>query len=823
MKRSAFNGGEISPEMALRADMDVYARSCSKLVNFDVSQMGGISRRRGMRRVEALDAGDESAIFPYTYTDEHVYLIEIRQQLLIVRDREGAEVERFEREDVPWEYWTPEKTQVLQMNAILLILSPTCPIMQLRLDYMGEWSLERFRFKMPPWNTIDTRETDIRLTPVEREHGYAVEWDESEDANEYWTENMDILRASYFTQQQEAFEKASLVLQELSVVDGITAASIFAAGTKVAVRGEAELSYWVCSEEWNGNRDFVEGLPLPGNYRDNFIQAEDLTGFDAVEPIYKLSADVGYARGAKLVIESGYWEYFTCVREFTAEDFREGATSPADYPAHFVRGLAVGPAMTSKGTWSFYCSGTWYGSYEVRRCYEGEGLEGQWESRGESFSRIGSPANEQISGNEEEEECWLRLFITRSLYLGGSTPEEVAAGYPSDGCSNRLIVESYKHDMLLRCEVFGEEVVFLDESPVRIALPGDLITPSWSWQAFSRRYGYPTVALLHESRLVIASTDAQPQTLWFSATDDLNNFGVGELDSSGMLLTMATSTQAGICWACSRGDSIMLGTEGAEWCIKGTDNGPLTAKNVRLVNYGYNGSAHMPALLTSDSVLYVERGSGRVYRYGYSYESNSYTSTDLTVFAPHVAEERGGIVRGTEMRKPDHKAVFVMGDGSLSLMTYNLFHNVNAWHHYETEGRVLAACALPNGNAADKLFLVVEREGEHWLEVMDGESDYSDAEGLDYTSTMETTAFSDPQGNDGKVPLSCFEMYLAEDCPKSGIEVLAGAKQYTKFSGDAQLRRGWVKLTGKADWTQEPTLGIRCRSNRPLRVLAVQA
>ena len=78
MKRLAFNGGEISPAMALRADMDVYARSCSELTNFDVAATGGISRRRGMRHVDEAMEG-YSRLIPYTYSGEIVYLWSCRR------------------------------------------------------------------------------------------------------------------------------------------------------------------------------------------------------------------------------------------------------------------------------------------------------------------------------------------------------------------------------------------------------------------------------------------------------------------------------------------------------------------------------------------------------------------------------------------------------------------------------------------------------------------------------------------------------------------------------------------------------------------------
>ncbi len=823
-KRCAFNGGEISPEMALRSDMDVYTRACSKLLNFDVSQMGGIKRRRGMRPLASLP-NDDAVLLPYTYSESHVYLVELHADSLIVRDREGMEVASFTGGDGSWSFGRLERVSPLQINSLLLLASPDTPVMQLKQDSGGVWTFGEYEYKMPPWYTVDAREHEVTVTPI-GDNDYRVAFHEDELADEAEADAGDILRASYFTAQQEAFAKSRDLRAGVQIVDAILPSSTFRAGNKIAIHGDTSCSYWVCNAEngWLGERDFVAGLTLPANYNESFIKAEDMHGFDSVQPIYRLDGGMNFKRGDKLAVQSGYWEYYTCIRDFSAENYRTGKGKPGQYPAHFVRGLAVGEALASKGTWNFYCSGAWVGSYEVRRCYDGTALDLPWEVRGESFSRIGSTSNEQISGDEEEEECWLRLFLTRSQYVGLN---ELDSGFPPDTCGNRLIVSSYVHDMLLHCRVLedeaGRDVRYADETPVKLPLDGDIITANWSWAAFSARYGYPAVALLHESRLIFAATDAQPQTLWFSATDDLNNFTVGELDSSGMLLTMATSTQAGICWASSRGDIIMLGTEGGEWCIKGTDGGALTAQNIRITNYGYHGSAHVPAVLTSDNVLYVERGAGRVYQYGYNYDSNSYVSRDMTVFAPHIALSRGGIVRGTELRKPDHKAVFVMGNGSLALMTVNTLHNVSAWHTYETQGRILSVCALPDGQNEDRLYLLVERAGERYLEVMDSNSPYEDGVGLDYTSTMETTAFSIPQANDRKVHASTFDIFLAESCQNEGVTVSVDGEGYKALDATQEpLPRGWVSALGEGQWTQTPLLGISCKGNRGLHILAVQ-
>src|SRR4030095_14474067 len=45
--------------------------------------------------------------------------------------------------------------------------------------------------------------------------------------------------------------------------------------------------------------------------------------------------------------------------------------------------------------------------------------------------------------------------------------------------------------------------------------------------AWSATRGYPAAVTFHEGRLVFTATEAQPQTIWGSASGDFENFGVG--------------------------------------------------------------------------------------------------------------------------------------------------------------------------------------------------------------------------------------------------------------------------------------------------------
>lgn len=830
MKRLAFNGGEISPSMALRSDMDVAPRSCSRLTNFNVAATGGITRRRGMRHVCEATA-EPSILIPYRYDDSNTYLLELTENTLTVRDpRHEARIictfSGSDSEENPWSYPDLASVTYQQINALLLILSPHTPVMVLKWENQDDWSFQPFEFSTPPWQTEDLQDDELTLHPLKDSPGiYAATWrqedgdSDTDTTGDHTPTTGDILRASYYTGRQEAWQPAREVHRGLIVCKDFP--SDIPAGSKLAWRGEATYEYFICTADF-ATTDFVQGCISPANYPDNFIPAEDLTGFDTsanpASAIDEIPSGKSYKKGDKIILRSGYWELYTCIRAFSVADYIGGCNTPADYPKHFTRGIQIGSILPCRGKWEFYCSGTWYGSYSIHRNYDTGKLTEPWEHMGESRSSIGGTANNIITGDEEQEECYLRLTIDTVRKLHGDAP---AVGWVPDVCGNKLIVFPYRHHMKLQALADG---FFEDTSAVCIPLTSSLSSYDWSYAAFNARNGYPRCATLHESRLVLASTTEQPQTIWVSRTDDLANFATGELDNDGMLLTMQTDSQASICWMLSHASVIMLGTVDAEWVIKPAGNGgALTPGNARIFNHGYRGSARIPAVKADGRVLYCERGSGRVYDYAYNYEQDGYTSSDLTIFAEHIATDAGGITGGTVIKKPYCFVAFSTAGGTLLLMTYNTMHNINAWHRYTTQGHIESVCSIPNGNAADLLYLLVKRNGTRRLEVISPENDFTDgAEHHSFTSIMETTAFSSPESNDNKVHTPALEAYFATPIPAESINCSTGSGYTERIQLAGILPAGWHKLITTAGWNHRPYVGISVSGNTPCTILACQ-
>lgn len=345
----------------------------------------------------------------------------------------------------------------------------------------------------------------------------------------------------------------------------------------------------------------------------------------------------------------------------------------------------------------------------------------------------------------------------------------------------------------------------------------------WSFAAFRGVYGFPSLVDVFQQRLVLAATQAQPQTVWLSKTDDLNNFEVGKQDDSALALTLSTTTQNRICWLMAQSSRLLLGTADAEWTVSG-GQGVMTATNARADNHGFVGSSDVPALMATDKVLYIERGGGRVYQYGYDYESDGYVSRDLTVFADHVLADGGGCRDIAFIRKPEPRAVFVRRDGQLALMTYNSMHQVNAWHRYTTDGTFEGVAALPNEDKADLLFALVVRDDGRFIEVLAPDNEFQDPDGRDYMSLLETNALISLEAAGRRQHSGSVMFFFGSDALVDGIEVsMDGARwDVPDRAPSSFLERGWHSLVADGCWNYDSMIGIRISGNRDFNLLAIQ-
>ena len=941
MIRCAFNGGELSPTSAVRADLDNFHRGASRIENLDLGQMGGVSRRRGFRRVAAALEG--SVILPYVYSTNDRFLVEVSPSLLRVLSAEGDVVASLPS------VWNQDDVSALrhkQVNSMLFLACPTHELMVLKRDDEGMFSLAPYEFKARPWRYEEFRDFPVRLTLDEG--CYRVSFGEHASDADAAVNEGDVMRVQVTVPQQTGFSTGAVVRQGWVIAKAFTAASTFTAGKKLCLNEGSYWSWWTCDRDFNGAADFVDGLTSPADYPEHFHKGvichsntitckgswtfycykewygtyaverrfpnEDwqllgtsnspvgaasnlqLTGDEAGEECYlrlmlyesQLSNGSDPSQGFpadscgnKLVVDAYKKDVVLQLHSLSTSDVRK-LTLPlgSDFCDFFEKkGLPVFSALLVDGV-------KVDGGFEVSRegrtlTVKPDGLTTddvgagsmvrlEWEQAEVSLDRFAEGSIEMYrfflpAGTVVSMQGFVCVYAGQTIQLnstlnvcsfcegnGGSyslmpvfsTMEKASFTVPEDGVyvvrmetwpggsvSQRARTQLEVPACTAWMEAEAAEVTASAEyslwdnvSAVPEGVPPSGESLMWSFAAFRGVYGFPSLVDVFQQRLVLAATQAQPQTVWLSKTDDLNSFEVGKQDDSALALTLSTTTQNRICWLMAQSSRLLLGTADAEWAVSG-GQGVMTYANARADSHGFVGSSDVPALMATDKVLYVERGGGRVYQYGYDYESDGFVSRDLTVFADHVLADGGGCRGVAFVRKPEPRAVFVRRDGALALMTYNSMHQVHAWHRYTTDGVFEGVAVLPNGDQADLLFALVSREDGRFIEVLAPGNEFQDPGGRDFVSVLETNALISLEAAGRRQHSGGVMFFFGSDALVDGVEVSIDGTRWDVLdrSPSSFLTRGWHSLVADGCWDYDSMVGIRVSGNRDFNLLAIQA
>lgn len=941
MIRCAFNGGELSPTSAVRADLDNFHRGASRIENLDLGQMGGVSRRRGFRRVAAALEG--SVILPYVYSTNDRYLVEVSPSLLRVLSAEGDVVASLPS------VWSQDDVSALrhkQVNSMLFLACPTHELMVLKRDDEGMFSLAPYEFKARPWRYEEYREFPVRLT---LDDGcYRLSFGEHASAAEAAVNEGDVMRVQVTVPQQTGFSTGAVIRQGWVIAKAFTAASTFTAGKKLCLNEGSYWSWWTCDRDFNGAADFVDGLTSPADYPEHFHKGvichsntitckgtwtfycykewygtyaverrfpnEDwqllgtsnspvgaasnlqLTGDEAGEECYlrlmlyesQLSNGSDPSQGFpadscgnKLVVDAYKKDVVLRLHSLSTSDVRK-LTLPlgSDFCDFFEKkGLPVFSALLVDGV-------KVDGGFEVSRegrtlTVKPDGLTTddvdagsmvrlEWEQAEVSLDRFAEGSIEMYrfflpAGTVVSMQGFVCVYAGQTILLnstlnvcsfcegnGGSyslmpvfsTMEKASFTVPEDGVyvvrmetwpggsvSQRARTQlevpactAWMEAEVAEVTASAEYSLWDNVSAVPEGVPPSGESLMWSFAAFRGVYGFPSLVDVFQQRLVLAATQAQPQTVWLSKTDDLNSFEVGKQDDSALALTLSTTTQNRICWLMAQSSRLLLGTADAEWAVSG-GQGVMTYANARADSHGFVGSSDVPALMATDKVLYVERGGGRVYQYGYDYESDGFVSRDLTVFADHVLADGGGCRGVAFVRKPEPRAVFVRRDGALALMTYNSMHQVHAWHRYTTDGVFEGVAVLPNGDQADLLFALVSREDGRFIEVLAPGNEFQDPGGRDFVSVLETNALISLEAAGRRQHSGGVMFFFGSDALVDGVEVSIDGTRWDVLdrSPSSFLTRGWHSLVADGCWDYDSMVGIRVSGNRDFNLLAIQA
>lgn len=243
-------------------------------------------------------------------------------------------------------------------------------------------------------------------------------------------------------------------------------------------------------------------------------------------------------------------------------------------------------------------------------------------------------------------------------------------------------------------------------------------TRDFAFAAWNGEKGYPSATGFYEDRLVFAGSKGFPQTFWTSKTGDYYNFGtsIPSADDDGITATLNGGQMNGIKAIIAFGEMLLL-TAGGEFKVSGGGKA-ITGSNVLSQPQEYRGVSDVNPVTIGSRIIYVQHQGNIIRDLAYSYDVDKYTGDDLNLLASHLFEGHK-IISMTYQQIPNSIVWCVRDDGLLLGLTYIKEQDIYAWHQHTTAGGKFVSVCNIGGSTEDKLYAVIERSGQYYVEIME--------------------------------------------------------------------------------------------------------
>lgn len=237
-------------------------------------------------------------------------------------------------------------------------------------------------------------------------------------------------------------------------------------------------------------------------------------------------------------------------------------------------------------------------------------------------------------------------------------------------------------------------------------------TTRWSFAEFSDQRGYPShVSFFRERLFLFRSTQA-----WGSVASDFENFanrdGADVTADMAISINFASDQINDVAWVMP-GNQLLVGTVGNEFAIgELSTSDPLGPANIQATPQTSHGSRQVRPIRVNDSILFAQKSGRKLREIRFSFESEGYATTDLTVLADHIT--KGQIVQLAYQQEPHSIVWCACANGDLIGFTFNREQDVLGWHAHQlggtTEAVVESVVCIPSPDGArDELWLQVRR------------------------------------------------------------------------------------------------------------------
>lgn len=234
-------------------------------------------------------------------------------------------------------------------------------------------------------------------------------------------------------------------------------------------------------------------------------------------------------------------------------------------------------------------------------------------------------------------------------------------------------------------------------------------TNTYALSCWCEDFGYPKCVGFFQDRLVLAGTEKYPYAVWMSRSGDYYNYSVEKADGtvtddSAVMLNIISRNESKIQHLLP-GTDLVIFTETNEWLISGSSTVTPSACVAKMQSY--RGCTDVIPVMVGSVIIYVQKRARTVREFSYSFDTDNYDGTDLTILAKHLTRDTT-IIDAAYEQDPDSLLFFVTDAGKINVLSYIRDQKVYAWSSMDTEGQFEAVTNVTAGTN-DTVYAVVKR------------------------------------------------------------------------------------------------------------------
>ena len=755
--KSSFAGGELSPSMYGRTDIAKYDSGAAVLRNFFVLRYGGAANRPGFKFIAQTYNNKKAVLIPFMYSTDQNYIVEItagRCQFYtdggIVVNEDGTpySIENFfadkDLEDAA-------KIKYTQSADVLFIVHPAHAPMTLTRYGSLDWRFEAMDITGGPFDASNFNSAYI-VTKTQQwttPGTYTVHIPAGIDSIEYKIVGAGggggggnhMSHGPYLYGGNGG--SGELLTGKMTVTSnsdyqvivgaggaggvGVTYSDSQTSGKSggnssfgnISARGggggyRATTPSYSGEEGWSGGSDGANGTSYgaggAGGNGTNWSGTAGSGGNGWVEILYSASigdnttvkasdvyGDITLTASDDIFAKSDEGSLFA-LTHFLETDYKKGTPSST--------GGNLQVSVLPKSNVYVESFGFWDGNFSLEK-YDPVSL--QWVN---VRTQSGNRSQNYSLTEENTSESIASYRVTSTEFNTGvwSGENEKQRGY--------ITIQSIGGDYtghVLITEYVSPTVV---KGTVKKQLASTDETRDFAFAAWNGEKGYPSATGFYEDRLVFAGSKGFPQTFWTSKTGDYYNFGtsIPSADDDGITATLNGGQMNGIKAIIAFGEMLLL-TAGGEFKVSGGGKA-ITGSNVLSQPQEYRGVSDVNPVTIGSRIIYVQHQGNIIRDLAYSYDVDKYTGDDLNLLASHLFEGHK-IISMTYQQIPNSIVWCVRDDGLLLGLTYIKEQDIYAWHQHTTAGGKFVSVCNIGGATEDKLYAVIERGGQYYVEIME--------------------------------------------------------------------------------------------------------